>query len=208
MTKDENKQKILLKIEKLGVLAAQGIEGERHAAKRLYDELCARYDIDPDAIESEKPKPRRISFRKGQKDLVMLIMRHLEIMLYRNIKRFTVSFDATDTEWRLFALFYREIDLLHRRRLEQASLEVRSFMRGYVKTQYPVDWSKPVKCPNFECGEVAYAFNKDEGRFECSQCGFHARRSRGRGVRVDGKAFGEGQAATQKLVGPSKLSGG
>jgi len=202
MTKEENKQKILLKIEKLGALAAQGSTGgERTAAQYLYDELCAKYEIDPDSIESEKPKPRYVEFRKGQKDLLLMILRHLEIMFYGRGRRYTMNFEATDTEWRMFKAFHREIDLLHRKKLEQASLEVRSFMRGYVRTQYPVDWTKPLKCPNYECGEVSYAFNKEEGRFECTQCGFHTRRSRGRGVRVDAAAAAAGAAATGKLIG-------
>jgi hypothetical protein len=79
---NETPQEILLKIKKVKALAEGGIGGEKEAAQRLLETLCAKYGVTPEELNEE------------QKKEYMFRVRNSVLKLFLQV--YTFMFDATE----------------------------------------------------------------------------------------------------------------
>ncbi|MGN1126530.1 MAG: hypothetical protein ACI4RI_03730, partial [Ruminococcus sp.] len=67
--KDRNK--LLSKLKKL---AEQGVDGEQEQAKKMFDKLCKKYNIDGSKVDTESVQCRTFTFKEKDKKLLFQII--------------------------------------------------------------------------------------------------------------------------------------
>lgn len=166
-----NKDAILKKLRKLRERAFADKSEEATHAQIIIEQLLKKYNLSEDDIE-EEPTKRPFVYGKGVglRDAMIGLCCHLDVKVYRTNKRFHVVIEATDTEWALFTEFWKDILDRYDKKFEELQVTLRSFIAGYVNTQYP---SEDPKCP--ECGgDISFSFRLT--KYVCHECGWKSRR--------------------------------
>lgn len=67
----KDKNELLSKLKKL---AEQGIDGEQEQAKKMFDKLCKKYNIDGSKVDTESVQRRTFTFKEKDKKLLLQII--------------------------------------------------------------------------------------------------------------------------------------
>jgi hypothetical protein len=207
--------KIKSKIEKLKRMAeTSGPEAEN--AKRLIQNLIQKYEVNPEELDAPK---EWITYRLHRlKKYGIHLARWMRIKDYKvNGKPDYIKIEVDPDEYRMYHELMGEIKFLFNK-MERKYLKqflsgalvsepraralkndaLKSFMKGYMDTNYPYDKNL---CPNCHSGVIQFPTGK---RPYCLECKTVFGVTKYQGFNENGDAFMSG-VATKRSIGQDKL---
>lgn len=185
-------ENIQRRLQKLRVMIEHGKGLEVGNARRLFDTLMEKYQVDETETEpitehklKYNPKLKRASFHLAQS-------LGLNAYYYTGTRR-NLIVKCTQTEWEIFESAYMQIEELFHSQQKELFKKLDGFMYGFMEMTYPVKDVEPT-CPSCDGILIYDMFDR---RYTC-KCGYKGTKTRTRNINSEG--IKEGRESSGRLL--------
>jgi hypothetical protein len=191
-------QDIIRKLQKLQAMVDGGTTHEAANARRIYDTLINKYDIDESQLSEKKHREYTPKAKLRAYAVHAASFLGLSIYTYKQMRKSPLLIDSTGNEYNLFIDIVRYIEAvynaIYKSKIKEAKKSVESYMYGFIMATYPTK-DKPAECPTCKA-EMKYS--DGDRRYYCSSCGFVGKKLRKRELNYSDAM--EGQRDSGRLL--------
>ena len=164
-------ESILRKLQSLQSTAQRGTLNESANARRLYELLIEKYDVDESELSERKQ--RKLDCPYGMQVYAQHVCAFLGLGVYSYTfrKKSPLLVESTEQEFALLKDLLRQVEVVFKWQKKEAKIRIDSYLHGFVSAAYPVVDKDPL-CP--KC-EAVLSYSEKGKRYTCT-CGYVGKR--------------------------------